>query len=419
MHIHKLLKIFLYGLLLNAVLLNSNLSASAQSRKVVFTDSTLTAKVFPLLSLIQQNSKLQKSIQKDEVFQNIVASQYKRTSQSLQICNSVSCYADSLKWKEQEIDVIGTELIKSYKTENDLRNIISRLRKQGSYAFYETSTDTTFLRNAWNDAAKGINRIFDVYIKGLKPRYTAIDSISFKWGNLQFKQQIHNSIETFLKKNDQNLFFTNTLQTALSVLKINGRDEAVRYEPLNVGFNQQPVLKVKTTHFADYPYSVILIPGSGPDSPGEALNAKGAKRCEDGVLRYRKGLAPIIVVSGGHVHPFRTPYCEAVEMKKYMVEKLGVPSDVILIDPHARHTTTNIRNTGRMIYRFGLPADKPVLIVTDSSQSSYIVEQMDKTAIRDLGYIPWSRLKKLTEEETEFYPVWNCLQVDPFDPLDP
>jgi hypothetical protein len=419
MRIHKLLKFFLYGLLFIAVLFNSSLSASAQSANVTFTDSTLTAKVFPLLSLIQQNSRLQKAMQKDEVFQNISAMQYKRTSQSIQTCNLVSCYADSLKWIDKEIDRIGTELIRLYKTQNDLRNIISLLRKQGSYAFYEASPDTTYLRNAWNDAAKGINRIFDVYIKSSKPRYSAIDSISFKRGDLQFKQQIQNSTESFLQKNDQNQFITSMLRTALSVLKINGRDEATRYEPLNVGLNQQPVLKVKATRFPDYPYSVILIPGSGPDKPGEALNAKGAKRCEDGVLRYRKGLAPFIVVSGGHVHPFRTPYCEAVEMEKYMVEKLGVPADVILIEPHARHTTTNLRNTSRMIYRFGLPSDKPVLIVTDSSQSTYIVEQMDKTAIRDLGYIPWSRLKKLSEEETEFYPSWNCLQVDPIDPLDP
>ena len=72
-----------------------------------------------------------------------------------------------------------------------------------------------------------------------------------------------------------------------------------------------------------------------------------------------------------------------------------------------------------MIYRFGLPADKPVLFVTDESQSRYIVRRMDKTAIRDLGYLPYRQLKELSSQETEFYPVPLSLHADPFDPLDP
>jgi len=406
--------------LLFALILNSNWSASAQSNKIAHSDSILTVKNFPLLSLINHNINLKTVLQNDKVIKNISLSQKQRALQSIQnISSIVSNYSDSLKWKENEITSAGTEMIKIYQLNKSFRNIISQLRKQGSYALYESFPDTTYLRSAWTEAATGINQIFDTYITGKKQHYPNIDSISFRQDDPDFKQQIQNSISSSLVDKHKTIFFEVPLSIALNVLKINGRDEVARFEPLNQGLNHFPYLKIKKTDFSKYAYSVILIPGAGPDKPGIALNPKGAKRCDEGVIRFRKGLAAFIVVSGGNVHPYKTTYNEAVEMKKYIVEKLGVPADVVFIEPHARHTTTNLRNTSRMIYRFGLPTDKPVLIVTDSSQSSYIVQGMDKIAQRDLRNIPFKNIKRLTDQETEFYPIWNCLQVDPFDPLDP
>jgi hypothetical protein len=61
----------------------------------------------------------------------------------------------------------------------------------------------------------------------------------------------------------------------------------------------------------------------------------------------------------------------------------------------------------------------PVLIVTDSAQDNYIVKGMTKVALRDLGYLPYEKIKQLSDQEVEFYPAKNCLQADPLDPLDP
>ena len=52
-----------------------------------------------------------------------------------------------------------------------------------------------------------------------------------------------------------------------------------------------------------------------------------------------------------------------------------------------------------------------MLIVTDASQSRYIVGGMAAVALRNLGYQPCVRLKKISEQETEFYPVKTCLQA--------
>jgi hypothetical protein len=293
------------------------------------------------------------------------------------------------------------------------------LRRQHYYPLYEKDPDTALLRKAWVDAALGMNKVFAVYVRGEKPRYAKIDSISFAPGDTVFKHEVRALLHNQLTNENNRLFYAYRLHSAFQVLHVNGRNEAMNYEPLNDGQNREPYFGIKMTDFGKYPYSLILVPGLGPEIPGLALDPGGAKRCEEAVARFKKGLAPFIVVSGGNVHPFRTPYNEAVEMKKYIVETLGVPAEVVLIEPHARHTTTNIRNTSRIIYRFDIPAAKPVLIVTDSSQANYIAGRMSITALKDLGYLPYRQLKLLNDHEVEFYPVQQSLQPDPLDPLDP
>jgi hypothetical protein len=59
-----------------------------------------------------------------------------------------------------------------------------------------------------------------------------------------------------------------------------------------------------------------------------------------------------------------------------------------------------------------------ILTVTDSIQNGYIVT-MEKRFLDELGYIPYRDLKKLSAEESEFYPIKNALQVNSLDPWDP
>jgi hypothetical protein len=49
------------------------------------------------------------------------------------------------------------------------------------------------------------------------------------------------------------------------------------------------------------------VPGYGDDRPGVILSAMGRLRIELAARRYKEGKAPLIVVSGGFVHPARTP----------------------------------------------------------------------------------------------------------------
>lgn len=365
-------------------------------------DSILLARNFPLLQHLNTNGRLQKLLLKNKVLNRITEVQHQRAAAALQTCNTVACYAAAMKWTSAEIAEAGDELLKI--------NGSSQL----------LGSDNEQLKNSWNTTANGINRIFDVYLAGKAPRYAKIDSISFAPDDLEFKKEVYELVNNLMGQKDaKKLFYKWPVNTAIGLLRLNGRDEAARYEPLNGNLNEKPFLKINSTNWKAYKYSLILVPGLGPEQPGVALDPKGAKRCKEGAERYRNGLAPFIVVSGGNVHPFKTPFNEAVEMKKYLVNKLGIPDEAVFIEPYARHTTTNIRNTSRMIYNFGMPDDKPVLIVTDDSQSAYIVKRMEKTAIRDLGYVPYEKLNRITDQETEFYPVKKSLERDPSDPMDP
>ncbi|TZF84571.1 YdcF family protein [Pedobacter sp. BS3] len=379
-------------------------------------DEVLIEKNFYILHVLETGG-YGKILNNDAILQRIRSEQLDRIRQAIKNCPDAACYTEKVKFSQPEIVQAGDELIKLYQTQKLFKTLVSTLRSGGYYNNYTSLADTAFLRKAWYNAAEGLNNLFDVYVSGKKPRYPKIDSISFSPGDKQYREQLTASLKQ-LSANSAGTFYTVPLLFSVKVLRLNDRDEAARYEPLNAGLNEQPCKKLKSTNWKKYPYSLILVPGLGPEEQGVSLDPGGAVRCDSAAAQYKKGLAPFIVVSGGHVHPNKTPFCEAVEMKKYLVDKLHVPADAVFIEPHARHTTTNMRNVGRMIYRFGIPADKPVLTVTDVSQNNYILK-MAKRGVKELGYVPYRDLKQVSATENAFYPVVTVLQANPIDPLDP
>lgn len=178
---------------------------------------------------------------------------------------------------------------------------------------------------------------------------------------------------------------------------------------------------MKSVDWSRYSYAAILVPGMGPELPGVPLSPMGRFRVVAAANLYKSGRAPFLLLSGGYVHPRQTPYNEAVEMKKVLMRDFQIPEEAILIDPHARHTTTNLRNAARILFRDSLPLDKPVWIVSDIYQSRYIESQgfADRCS-RELGYRPFRKLTRLSPNDLEWVPDYLASLVqDPRDPLDP
>ncbi|MFB6457016.1 YdcF family protein [Chitinophaga sp. Hz27] len=297
--------------------------------------------------------------------------------------------------------------------------LIFAMRNSGLFQLYSRESDTTLLTMAWQDAARGINYILRAYTENKGFRYPNIDSAAYYVKSPAYYAGVNGILDKLQSADNQdNLFFEPSLDLAMALLVFNKHDEAARYEPLS-NINKDPYARIKKLNWKKYNYSVILILGAGPGNK-DNISDPGKNRCKSGAAMYKSGAAPFIVVSGGHVHPFLTPFAEAIEMKKYLVDSLQVPADAVIVEPYARHTTTNIRNTNRIVFRTGMPVDKRILCVSDNMHLTYISTRLFELRCRqDLGYLPMKKTINVSETSISYLPDLNSLQADSRDPLDP
>jgi len=274
---------------------------------------------------------------------------------------------------------------------------------------------------AWDECVKGINRIMDVYGNGKEPMYPRIDSVTYNIRSRDYIEAVYLwGQEIRREAGISRQFFKAPLQFALMLLDINNRDEAARYEPMQLLENREAYHAIPNIKWDKYPYSAIVILGAVSPIRESKLPPMGKLNVKLGAENFTQGLAPLIVVSGGHVHPFRTAVAEAVEMKRELMDKYHIPASCILIDPHARHTTTNLRNASRLIYKYGVPTDKKMLITTNGYHSTYIENPKFKTRCQDeLGYQPGEILKRVSSSTLEFLPDIKSMHRSAADPLDP
>ena len=302
-----------------------------------------------------------------------------------------------------------------------LSRVATALRASGHSIRNESLPDAAFLAKAWIEAAGRLNLAIEVYGLGKPPRYPAIDSVSFDANSESYRRLLHILATVEGEREDlDRAFFAPTLHYALALMRANQRDEAGRFEPMEKGENAAAYARIAAIDWKRYPYSAIVVPGSGTDRVGFAISPWGRARAALAARRYQEGKAPFLIVSGGFVHPNQTPHCEAIEMKRVLMAGHGVPAAAILIDPHARHTTTNLRNAARLLYRYGFPFDKPALITTDLYQSGYIeASGFAARCAKELGYQPGALGKRLTPSDIEWTPSAASLQADDVDLLDP
>ncbi|HEY4109329.1 YdcF family protein [Puia sp.] len=297
-----------------------------------------------------------------------------------------------------------------------------QLRPSGCYQRFIAGSNEKFLLDAWSQTIIGINFIIDRYGLGKRLRYYAIDSASYNINGEYYRAALKDLFAWLSEGADtMNLFFQPSLTIAMQLMALNDRDEAARFEPLEEGENKAAAAAVRSTDWKKYKFATIVVPGEGPELTTVALDPLGRMRCNLAIARYHDGLAPFIIVSGGFVHPFHTPYAEAFEMKRYLLTQ-GIPESAIIIEPQARHTTTNLRNANRLMIRYGIPITMPSDIVSTKSQIDYIVlpqGHFDQRNLRELGYLPYKEKNRISIHEASYYPVMESLHMDPYDPLDP
>ncbi|MDE1918073.1 MAG: YdcF family protein [Sphingomonadales bacterium] len=265
----------------------------------------------------------------------------------------------------------------------------------------------------------GLNGIIHVYGQGQQAEYPQIDGrdpaqAAMTGDTLKAAVEAVDALALEQPSADRGLLL------ALTLLDSYGRLDAVRFGPL-AGMENKPAFdRARKLDWARYRYSAIIVPGIGPEDLNTPLSAGGKVNVHLAAARYHAGLAPFIILSGASVHPRGTRRVEAVEMRKALIERYGVPADALVIDPYARHTTTNMRNASRLLLAMGAPAGKPALVVTHDDQAAYIVDpRFAQRNLTELGYQPVTIMKPSTRNEIPVLPNPQSRTVDPRDPLDP
>lgn len=415
-------------LALSCCWLLSTVNATAQQNQPLgtayassYTYATAQHKNYFLLTMLQQDKAIRKLLQSDSELSKLFKDKTERISSSTKNCvDNITCLAAAFKFTESEIKTISKHLSLLLKPGSELDNLVkTQVITSGSYSLYtENSSIAEVLTKAWEQDAKAINHTISVYVEGAKPNYPNIDSIVFNVKDRSYPELVNtNALLSLAAKNS--LFFEPSLQFAMVALENNERLDAADYEPLISTVNNGAVSAIQKINFKDYRYSLILVPGEGPEEHDTELSAGGMLRCRLAAVEYFKGAAPFIMVSGGRVHPYKTKYSEAYEMKKFLMQTLNIPESSIIMEPHARHTTTNMRNAARLMFKYKMPMEKTALVVTVKSQSMYISDVMLKRCVEELGYEPYRLGKRLSDTILEFYPNVMSLQIDFDEPMDP
>jgi len=342
--------------------------------------------------------------------------------QAVTDCHDVPCIDEAFRWSDGDIASVVTELQKLYTESAAVRAFTEKdLRATGRFALDEKRPGGELLSVMWTNAAQGINRIISVYAEAVPPRYAAIDRMRYDPKSPTYVQLLHaTAAEISSDDGTHPPFFFAALKYAVMLLASNDRMDAGRYEPLASAENAAAIRKIASISWARYPYSVIVVPGEGPEEPGIPLSPLGRVRVEQAARLFRAGKAPFILVSGGTVHPMLTQFDEATEMRKELMLQWNVPADAILVDPYARHTTTNLRNAVREVIRYGLPLQRPMLIASDEAQIAMIAKPAFETrCLNEMHLRPWVSLKRISETAVEMLPNRDSLQEDPTDPMDP
>ncbi len=399
----------------------AGLAAKAQSPKPLEIKQPILDKNFELLGLLEQDSAAQKELAADASLHAIARERQRALESAIKSCKPDGlCLMRAILWTDEEIEAVALALREMESHSPAVHALVAgSLRSSGANIIEQKQSDANLLESAWQITAHGINHIIEVYGEGAAPRYPLIDSLAVDPKSSDYQSWLLSMVQP-LDQNADGLFFEPSLTIALTLLGKNHRDEAGRMEPMETGINAPAVRAVRATTWQRYPYTVIVVPGAGPENREKPLSAAGHERVQLAADAYRAGDAPFILVSGGYVHPAQTRFAEAVEMKRVLIDEFHIPESAILEDPHARHTTTNMRNAAREIYRYGMPMDRPALVITDVPQTDRIASAaFADRCLREMGYVPFQLIRQKSSTEIEFLPRIESLEQDPMDPLDP
>ena len=375
-----------------------------------------------LLTLIDADTGVQKVLSSERELMGIGQRLAAARSATIASCaGTARCPIDRLELTDEEIQKAGEVLARLAAPGGPLSDLVrTQMRPSGRFQKYAGLSDDAFMRAAWRETAVGVNRLYRVYALGEPFAHARIDGMTRDPKGAAYRSLLASTLRVSADSANSTPFFAIWARVGFDLLLINQRDEAGRYEPLETSENAVPMAKARGLDWTVSRYTAIVVPGIGLEEDEVGLSPLGVLRIRMAAKRWREGLAPFIIVSGGAVHPNRTPYTEAIEMKRALLTRYGIPASAVVVDPYARHTTTNLRNASRLLFRMGAPLDKPVVIMKLDGGPEYILTPAFARRCEDeLGYLPVTHIADLSTFEISAIPNIVSLHADPGDPLDP
>ena len=388
--------------------------AFAQSKEEV--KSVIYKKNFYLFSLLEEIPEFKDRIalkKFENDYQNLTSTMPKDSLQ-------MNFIMDRIIFNEEEINDYKKLLTHIIFENPQYKTILYKhLIESGKYIRYSNFDEKDFFVEVIEVELRGINRILNIEGKCQRGRFTEIDRSKLDCSNSENIRKRFEIIAADFKKSNTRLPYKLSLDIALDLMVMNSATSVANFEPIDKGENASAINQLKNIDWNNYKYSAILVPGNGP-SGSDQISKRTVDRIKSAVQQLKNNEAPVLIFSGGNVHPFQTAFNEAFEMKKYAISELGIPEENIIMEAFARHTTTNIRNTNRLIYWYNIPFDKKILIVTDDEQAEKITNP--KFGIRsfaEIKHIPYLNMVKLKSSIVEYLPTRESLQIDSDDYLDP
>jgi DUF218 domain len=320
-------------------------------------------------------------------------------------CNGdPTCVAAALAFSETDITAIANAISSRLISSGNLAAIVtSHMRPSGAFNAHVELSDATLVVQAWTDTAYWLNGAVAAYAKELTPA------------------QLQTTIDSVVTSHAAPMpFFAPAIASLLAILDSDNRDNAAEDEPIDQGENRAVIANLPSIDFSKYAFSMLVVPGIGPTDATTMISLGSKTHADLAAARFAAKYAPIFALTGGRVHPDRTTFAEALEMKSYLMGTYGIPENVIMVDPYARHTTTNLRNVSRLAFRYGVPTTKPALVVTDYGQTLTINgDQFLTTSQTQMGLVAWRQVAELSQQDTCFLPSVIVMQQNGADPLDP
>jgi hypothetical protein len=371
--------------------------AAAGAVRDAVTDR-LSQRLFPLLDKLGHNPAAMTALAARPDVADILRM---RTVRRATCAQDVTCIAQAMIWTQSEAAVLAASL---------------------AVAIPQTTIPSADDGPAAQAAREieGINVIVRTYGLGQVPRYSAIDgpgTIAPEETRARLAAATGLS-QTPREGSAQTL--DPSADFALALLDGSDRTDAIGFEPMTGGLNATPMKRAHGLDWKRYRYSAMIVTGVGPETPDMPLSPFGKYHLRLAATRFAEGDIPFIIVTGGRAHPRATRFTEAEEMRRALIERYGVPADAIVIEPYARHTTTNLRNATRLLLAMHAPLAMDTLIVCNPVQSATIESPAFQERNRaELGYRPGTIGRRLSPTALEFRPALQSARVDPRDPLDP